>query len=143
MAYVSEGGCLCGAIRFRVSAPPLALSRCHCRSCRLAAGAPAVAWAIFSRNDFAFLQGEEQLRRFRSSPAVVRTFCSICGTSISYEPADAPGQIELTSATFDQPDRFPPTREVWIKHRLTWQPLDLALRHYPQASSSASTEGAA
>src|SRR4029453_15061340 len=80
--------------------------------------------------------------RFCSSPGVVLTFCAVCGTSISYEPADAPGQIELTSATFDQAERFPPTREVWIKHRLTWQPLDPALKHYPQGSSSGPTEGA-
>jgi len=131
---VHEGGCLCGATRFRVSGAPLALSRCHCRGCRLATGAPAAAWAIFDCGDFELLQGAKQLGRFRSSPAVTRTFCAVCGTSISYEADDAPSQIEITSATFDEPNRFPPSREVWLEHRLSWEPVDPALKHHARGS---------
>ena len=35
-----EGGCLCGAIRYRVTAEPQGRTLCHCESCRRAAGAP-------------------------------------------------------------------------------------------------------
>src|SRR6185369_3495947 len=97
MTEYFDGGCLCGAVRFRVSGPPLALSRCHCRSCRLATGSAGVAWAIFKRTGFALLQGD--LVRYRSSPHAVRTFCGICGTSVSYEPTDSPENIELTAST--------------------------------------------
>lgn len=128
-----DGGCLCGAIRFRAHGVPLALSRCHCRSCRLAAGSAGVAWAIFKRSDFALLQGE--LAHYRSSPNAIRTFCGTCGTSISYEPSDKPENIEVTSSTFDHPNRFAPSREVWVSHRLTWEPLDPALPQFPEGSS--------
>ena len=112
----------------------MALSRCHCRSCRLATGAPAAAWAVFDRGDFELLQGAKHLGRFRSSPAVTRTFCAVCGTSIGYEPDDAPSQIEITSATFDDPNLFPPSREVWLEHRLSWEPVDPALKHHARGS---------
>ena len=128
-----EGGCLCGAIRFRTSDIPLALSRCHCRSCRLAVGSAGVAWAIFRRTDFALLQGT--LVHYRSSPDAVRTFCGNCGTSISYEPIDNPENIEITSSTFDEPSRFAPTREVWVSHRLIWEQLDRALPQFPEGGS--------
>ena len=39
-----EGGCLCGAVRYRISGSPLSSVNCHCESCRRASGAPAVAW---------------------------------------------------------------------------------------------------
>ena len=50
----TEGGCLCGAIRYRVIAEPIARSICHCLSCRRASGAPSVAWAVFRPEDFRF-----------------------------------------------------------------------------------------
>src|SRR5215813_2131600 len=126
----TEGGCLCGAVRYRVSGVPLARSRCHCRSCRLAVGSAGVAWVVFARNNFSLLKGTPS--RFSSSPSVVRTFCAVCGTSIGYEPSDAPNQIEITTATFDDPELFAPEREVWVSGRVSWQPLDPSLKHCPQ-----------
>ena len=43
---VTEGGCLCRAVRYRVNGVPIVTSLCHCRTCRLAAGAPSVAWVV-------------------------------------------------------------------------------------------------
>lgn len=133
MALPAEGGCLCGAVRYRVSGIPLAQSRCHCRSCRLAIGSAGVAWVVVERKNFTLLGG--RLSRFNSSPTVVRTFCAVCGTSIGYEPSDAPNQIEITTATFDDPECFPPRREVWVSEQVSWQPFDPSLRHYQHGSS--------
>ena len=41
---VTEGGCLCGAIRYHVRGQPTHSMICHCRTCRKAAGSPVVAW---------------------------------------------------------------------------------------------------
>jgi len=133
-----DGGCLCGAVRFRSTGAPSALSRCHCRSCRLAAGSAGVAWAVFRRADFALLKGS--LVRYRSSPIAVRGFCGTCGTSISYEPDDSPANIEVTSSTFDDPNRFAPTREIWVSHCLAWEQLDDALPQFLNDSGGATSE---
>lgn len=130
-----EGGCLCGAVRYRVSGEPLALTRCHCRSCRLASGAPSLAWAIFRAEDFALIVGE--LAHFASSPGVERTFCARCGTSLTYRSAQRAGAIDVTTATLDEPSRFAPRKEIWTEHALAWQPLDAALPHYPRSSGGA------
>jgi hypothetical protein len=100
-----QGGCLCRSIRYRISrGAPIAQSSCHCRSCRLAAGAPSVAWITVKRSDFALIA---DAARYRSSTPVVRTFCGKCGT-----PPDLPARpdmetIDVTTATLDQPDAFP------------------------------------
>jgi hypothetical protein len=128
-----QGGCLCKSVRYRLVGSPLAQSLCHCRSCRLAAGAPSVAWVVVKRHDFEVIAGVPA--RFRSSASVVRTFCSKCGTSLTYQHDESPDTIDVTTATLDAPEAFPPTREIWLEHRLAWEPLDENLRHYQRSSS--------
>ena len=48
MAEFLTGGCLCGAVRYRLSAEPVAALYCHCRMCQRAHGAPAIAWLAVS-----------------------------------------------------------------------------------------------
>jgi hypothetical protein len=127
-----EGGCLCGAVRYRIDAAPLATSRCHCRSCRLATGAPSVAWAVMPANAFVYLRG--QPTQHRSSPQIVRTFCSHCGTSLTWQHDEQPQSIDITTATLDDPDALAPSREIWLDQKIAWQPLDAALPHYPGSS---------
>jgi len=127
-----EGGCLCTAIRYRVLGAPLAQSLCHCRSCRLASGAPSVAWIVVRRSDFQIVSGCPS--GTRSSPQVLRTFCGTCGTSLTYQHDDSPDTIDVTTATLDRPDLYPPAREIWIEDAIAWETLNPALRHHPRSS---------
>src|SRR5262245_66369257 len=83
---VAEGGCFCGAIRYRVSGSPTNKMVCHCQSCRRVAAAPVVAWVTFPRAQFELLRGEPAA--FNSSEPVRRTFCPGCGTPLTYEHRD-------------------------------------------------------
>jgi hypothetical protein len=66
---------------------------------------------------------------------VVRTFCRKCGTPLTYQHDESPDTIDITAATLDRPEAFPPTREVWLEHRLPWVPLNANLEHFPRGSS--------
>lgn len=134
MSVSIEGGCLCGAIRYRATARPVSRSICHCRTCRRASGAPSVAWSTFHIDHFAFTSGTPT--QFYSSPDVVRTFCGRCGTPLGYRNVADPGTLDITTATLDAPEDYPPTKEIWIDHRLEWEPLSTATHHYPQDSGS-------
>jgi len=131
---VHEGGCLCGAIRYRVTAAPTALVLCHCRSCRKASGAPSLGWAIFRASDFAFISGKPAT--YESSPGVERGFCGRCGTSLIYADADRPDLADVTTATFDNPDAFVPTKEIWLEQKITWESVDHTRLRYPRSSRS-------
>ena len=124
----AEGGCLCGAVRFRVKGAPISSSVCHCRSCRLAGGAPAVAWVVFANDRFELLQGHPATHR--SSKPVRRSFCSRCGTPLSYRHDERPDLIELTTATLDHPELFPPACEIWLEHHLAWEAVNPQLPHH-------------
>jgi hypothetical protein len=130
---IIQGGCLCSSTRYRISGAPLARSICHCRSCRLASGAPAVAWVVVHSDDFTFVSGEPTY--FRSSPPVVRTFCPRCGTPLTYQHEDSPETIDVSTATLDAADRFAPTREIWLADKLAWTALNPALPHYRRTSA--------
>jgi len=127
-----EGGCLCGAVRYRAVAEPVALTRCHCRSCRLASGAPSVAWAVFPAHAFAFVTGAPRL--FHSSSGVSRGFCGKCGTSLTWQRDAVADTVDVTSATLDHADAFAPLHEIWVEHKLAWETLDPALPQHPRSS---------
>jgi len=125
---LTEGGCLCKAIRYGISGVPLSSIVCHCTTCRRASAAPAVAWLTIDRGQFHFLCGSPRI--FQSSRDVVRRFCEICGTQLTYETAGSPNTIDVTTASLDTPDLYPPTMEVWLEYRLAWQKSDETLGHY-------------
>ncbi|MDE2294206.1 MAG: GFA family protein [Gammaproteobacteria bacterium] len=124
---IEAGGCFCAAVRYRVDGAPTASAICHCRSCRQASGAAAVAWLTVPLANFHWTHGTP--RTHRSSPGVERTFCERCGTPLTYARDTLPGTIDVTTASLDDPARFPPTREVWVAEKLPWQRLDPSLAH--------------
>ena len=116
------GGCFCGEVRYRVVGKPRSSDICHCVSCRRASGAQSVAWLTVSSEGFSFVSGK--LVEHRSSPGVVRTFCGRCGTSLTYRHEGNPGSIDVTTASLDRPEEFPPKRHIWLEDRVRWESMD-------------------
>jgi hypothetical protein len=113
-----EGGCLCGAVRYRATGKASNATLCHCQTCRRAAGAPLVAWVTFARSGFAFTRGEPV--RYRSSPLVIRAFCGRCGTPLSYARDDEPESIDVTTISLDRAAELAPRDHIWTRHALPW-----------------------
>ena len=115
---IVEGGCFCGAVRYRASGSPANSMICHCQTCRRVAASPVVAWVTYAADAFEFTRG--QPGEFRSSAPVVRTFCAACGCPLTYRRDDAPATIDITTCSLDQPERFAPTHHSWLSHDLGW-----------------------
>ncbi len=129
---ITQGGCLCSAIRFRISGEPVFSSICHCATCRRASAAPTVAWLTFDRGQVEILSGNP--RTYRSSQGVARQFCGTCGSQLSYETVESPTTIDITTASLDNPNLFPPTMETWVEHRVSWQTADQRRAQYPRST---------
>ena len=129
---INQGGCLCSAIRFRISGEPIFSSICHCATCRRASAAPTVAWLTFDRGQVEILSGRPHT--YRSSQGVVRQFCGTCGSQLSYESIESPTTIDITTASLDNANLFPPTMEVWLEHRVSWQSPDQTRAQYPRST---------
>jgi len=117
-AVTVEGGCLCGAVRYRAGGTPSGLTICHCATCRRASGAPMVAWTGFAADSFTFTRGAPTI--YSSSPGVERSFCGRCGTQLTYRRLDAADSIDVTTASMDNPEAIPPQDHTWVQNRLSW-----------------------
>ena len=112
------GGCYCGAVRFRANGPVLFRANCHCGTCRRAAGAQSVAWITVKPSEFVWEKGEPE--RCQTETGAYRTFCGSCGTSLTYENDERPNEIDITTGSLDDPERFPPNRDVFPEEKLSW-----------------------
>lgn len=114
-----SGGCHCGAIRYEINGEPIVHALCHCGDCRRHAGAPMVAWAMFSENAVSVTLGEPKV--YASSEHGRRHFCANCGSGLFYSNANIlPGIVDVQSATFDDPNVIPATMHIQIAERIGW-----------------------
>ena len=116
---MQQGGCLCGAVRYRIEGEPSGSGICHCSTCRRAASAPTLPFVVFAADRFAFTRGEPV--EFRSSPRVVRSFCGRCGSPLTHRSDDKSDSIDVMTCTLDDPEAFPPGFHVWVSHKLAWE----------------------
>jgi hypothetical protein len=113
-----QGGCHCGAIRYQMSDQVKHHSLCHCRDCRVCAGAPVVAWAAVEKDGLR-IDGEPS--SYQSSEHATRLFCGRCGTGLFYVNEMAlPGLIDIQTATLDDPDALPLQLHVQTAERIGW-----------------------
>jgi hypothetical protein len=101
MSKEREGGCLCGGVRFRTSGACRPVMVCHCRQCARWSGYLIAATAVPSEC-FELLRETDRLHWYRSSETAQRGFCTICGSSLFWQPRDL-GYIAIMAGAFDQP----------------------------------------
>ena len=87
MRQALEGGCFCGAVRFRINGLVDSAVHCHCEFCRRSVGAPLVTWVTVRRDEIEWSGAAPRAYRHRSDwlTPIVRRFCGECGTSLTYE----------------------------------------------------------
>jgi hypothetical protein len=121
-----EGGCLCGAVRFKAEGEPINVRICHCRNCQKAMGSPFFARALFQQSALT-MQGE--IARYASSEALDRVFCKTCGTCLfAWRKIGTMAGVAL--AAFDDRNAFAPTDHIWVAERMEWVRLEDGLPQY-------------
>ena len=126
---VHEGGCLCGATRYKLCGDPTYSAHCHCRSCQRAIGAGFVTWVGVKPENFEVIKGE--ITFCATSPGVQRGFCGRCGSSLTFS-GEGWSDIGVTAASLDDPTVAKPTSNVYLDHRQLWVVIDDRLRKYDQ-----------
>jgi len=129
-----EGGCLCGAIRYRATAAPVRGVICHCPMCRRHSGAPALAFVHFPRAAFTWLVGEP--RWYRSSPHAERGFCATCGSTIGMREDVLNDRVQICIGSLDDPHRVRIDDHVWTQHQLPWFAIVDDLSRFAGSSSA-------
>lgn len=100
-----EGGCFCGAIRYRILEQAGA-TVCDCENCRKVVGAQAVAWVNTQPDHVDVVQGEAA--HYPAENGTVWSFCGKCGSTLFWERPDRPRAFAVTTGTLDDPASFAP-----------------------------------
>jgi len=122
-----EGGCLCGAVRFRTEGEPANVRICHCRNCQRAMGSPYFARALFDQRA---LSVEGDTAYYLSSEALERVFCKKCGTRLFSRRTNGT-VVGIALAVFDDRNAFAPTDHMWVTEKMDWVRLEDGLPQYP------------
>jgi hypothetical protein len=114
---VIRGGCLCGAVQYEGIGEPDNVTHCHCEDCRKSTGAPFVTWASFRPGNFQVTKGKPREIRWVGR---VRSFCERCGSALTFMSRPDADEIDVTVATFDQPEIAKPADHIWTEDRMSW-----------------------
>jgi len=123
-----QGGCLCGAIRYSVSADVTELRACHCTSCQKVSGAGGTVNALLATKDFKLEKGT--LKRYTtkadSGRVLHRYFCGDCGSAIYSQRDISPERIVLRAGTIENAPPMKLTAHIWTRSKRPWSYIDPA-----------------
>ena len=103
MPDVHEGGCACGAVRYRALGQPVIAQVCHCRFCQRRTGSAFAVLAVFKDGDVAISRGRLMLCEHRSA------------------------------GTFDDPGWLRIDRHIWTRSARSWVPIPSGVELFSQA----------
>ncbi len=121
------GGCLCGAVRYELSEPPIRTTICHCRMCQKSTGSAFMVAVGFHRTALQFTKGEPKL--YRSSPIKDKGFCADCGSLLVDQflvPTGNtnPDMIWVQIGTLDHPEAVSIDSHTGVESQLPWVHFD-------------------
>ena len=115
-----EGGCACGAVRYRLLSAPFDTGWCHCTLCRRASGAPALVFSTVPAGDLVFIAGEEAIGTIALTDFGRRRFCTRCGTPLTIQADYQPETIDFTVCSLDDPDGVAPGFHIFRASKIAW-----------------------
>ena len=125
-SFSLEGGCSCGSVRYRLTAPPLFVHCCHCRWCQRETGA-AFALNAMIEMDCVDMLGEETVRVETPSESgrgqkIHR--CPKCQVALWSHYGGAGEAIAfMRVGTLDDPDAAPPDIHIYTESKQPWVTL--------------------
>jgi hypothetical protein len=117
------GGCLCGGVRFRVDAPLVVATYCHCTRCQRRTGTAASAQARIQPGSLTVTQGAELIRTYAPPDGFPKLFCGACGSALwSQSPAD-PEIISVRLGAFDGDPGIRPSLRQYVAYAASWEDI--------------------
>ena len=121
MAQTLTGGCLCGAVRYKVTGDQIFSGRCYCNDCRKTSGAGHNA--VFAVPEQAVtITGKltDYTKPGGSGQPMTRRFCPVCGSRIAGVGVVMPGMVLITASTLDDPEKFVSQMSVFTSRAPSW-----------------------
>jgi len=118
-----EGGCTCGAVRYRMMSKPMFVHCCHCRWCQRETGAAFALNAMIEADRVILLQGTPETVDTPSNSGKGQKFvrCPSCRIALWSHYAGAGDAVSfIRVGTLDEPDRLPPDIHIFTTSKQPW-----------------------
>lgn len=129
MEQAFDGGCACGAVRYRMMSPPMFVHCCHCRDCQRQTGTAFVLNALIETDRLAVQSGTLQAHSMPTDSGMPhRVFrCDACGTAMWSEYGGLSPLRFVRVGTLDEPSQLQPDVHIFVRSKLPWVALPEAV----------------
>src|SRR5215208_1434106 len=126
------GGCLCGAIRYRVASEPLTVYACHCTDCQRRTGSAFALSMVVALSSIELTSGAPASYHAALSDGRVKhgKLCAACGTRLWGEPVKRPSIAVLQPGTLDDTSWLKPVAHLWASEAQPWFTFPVGVRVY-------------
>lgn len=122
------GGCLCGRVRFVADGPQQFALNCHCRVCQQVTGSGYTPVAAYVERAVSVVGTIKYFERSGDSGRKVwEGFCPECGARLTGKAETMPGLLLVQAGSFDNPNLFTPTMDIFTASAAHWDAMDPAL----------------
>src|SRR6476659_679997 len=118
-----EGGCGCGAVRYRLTDAPFIVHNCHCGLCQRQTGTGSAVNAFIESDRFEHLSGEIVEREFKTGSGATQLVvrCAQCGTAVwGFYPPLGRKVAAVRVGTLDDPSAAPPDVAIDVADKPSW-----------------------
>ena len=119
-----DGGCACGAVRYRLLAEPLITHCCHCLNCQRQTGSAFVINLLIEADRVELLAGEPEPVPVPRDDGSVQTIsrCPACQVAV-WSDYGAPQVLFVRGGTLDNPAAVAPDVHIYTRSKLPWVEL--------------------
>lgn len=139
-----SGGCVCGAVRYRVYGKPVFTTVCHCKFCQRRLASAFAVIALFDEQSVEFMQGQVAECEHRSDESgrwLKMSFCPHCGTTVAHTAELRPGMRSIAAGTLDETDWFLIDRHIWVQSKQPWVSIPEGVTAFMQGQPSSPPPG--
>ena len=133
MARTFEGGCGCGAVRYRLKEEPIFVNNCCCRLCQRQTGTGSAVNAFIETRRLEHLSGELTEHDFETGSGGTQTVvrCSKCGTPLwSHYAGLARKAAAVRVGTLDDPSAVRPDAVIYAADKPEWTTLPKSIPQF-------------
>ncbi|MEO0634510.1 MAG: GFA family protein [Pseudomonadota bacterium] len=121
MPVIVEGGCKCGAVRYRGPLLDAPMFRCHCRDCQHLTGTGHSEMVPLQRDAFEISDGWQDFEMTGGSgQSSFAGFCPRCGSPLTRRSARMGDRIYVHAGSLDDPSLYAPAKSIYAGDAQVW-----------------------
>ncbi len=114
-----KGSCLCEGVAYEITRFAKPPTHCHCKMCQKISGSAFGTYGTPEKGGFKFTRGDDLVRSYAATEEFVRSFCSVCGSTLLFAPKNG-DHVAVALGTLDDEAGIAPSKHIFIESKADW-----------------------